>query len=85
MPLFFAHGTADRQVNYEFARDAAETFASQLDIPFHFSESPISVTALPTNDLAGLRFQSYQGMGHDIWETELDDLRLWIAAILPKQ
>ena len=24
-------------------------------------------------------------MGHDVLEVELEDLRLWIAAILPKQ
>jgi len=35
-------------------------------------------------DLKGLRFQSYQGMGHDVFETELEDLRLWIAAVLSK-
>jgi len=81
IPLFFAHGTADRQVNYTFARDAAETFASQLKIPFHFSQSAmISLEG----DLKGLRFQSYQGMGHDVFETELEDLRLWIAAVLSK-
>ena len=85
IPLFFAHGTADRQVNHEFARDAAETLASQLEISFHFSESALSATALPQSDLVGLRFQSYVGMGHEISEMELEDLRLWIAAILPKR
>jgi len=85
IPLFFAHGTADRQVNHEFARDAAETLASQLEISFYFSESALSATALPQSDLVGLRFQSYVGMGHEISEMELEDLRLWIAAILPKR
>jgi predicted esterase len=85
IPLFFAHGTADRQVRYNFARDAAETLASQLEIPFCFSESPLSATALLENDLVGLRFQSYSGMGHEVLERELEDLRLWIAAVLPKQ
>jgi hypothetical protein len=87
IPLFFAHGTADRQVNHKFACDAAETFASQLEIPFHFSESSLSAIALLEGDLqvVGMRFQSYQGMGHEILEMELEDLRLWIAAILSKQ
>jgi len=85
IPLFFAHGTADRQVNHEFARDAAETLASQLQISFHYSESPLSAVVPLEGDLRGLRFQSYQGMGHDILEVELGDLRLWIAALLPKQ
>jgi predicted esterase len=82
IPLFFAHGTADRQVNHNFARDAAETLASQLEIPFHSSESP---SAHFEGDLVGLRFQSYPGMGHTISEAELEDLCLWIVAILPKR
>jgi predicted esterase len=85
IPLFFAHGTGDMQVNYQFARDAAETFASQLQLPFHLSESSLSATALSASDLIGLRFHSYQGMGHTISEMELEDLGLWIAAVLPKQ
>jgi predicted esterase len=85
IPLFFAHGTADRQVNYQFARDAAETFASQLQLPFYLSELSLSKTALLESNLTGLRFHSYQGMGHTISEMELEDLRLWIAAVLPRQ
>jgi predicted esterase len=85
IPLFFAHGTDDRQVNYQFARDAAETFASQLQLPFHLSEPSLSKAALLESDLTGLRFHSYQGMGHTISDMELEDLRLWIAAVLPKQ
>ncbi|KIM76037.1 hypothetical protein PILCRDRAFT_798152 [Piloderma croceum F 1598] len=85
IPLFFAHGTADMQINYQFACDAAETFASQLRLPFHLSEPSLSKTPLLESDLIGLRFHSYQGMGHTISEMELEDLRLWIAAVLPKQ
>lgn len=84
IPLFFTHGTADQQVNYKFALEAAETFAEQLKIPFHFSESSFP-PGVQEGDLAGLRFHSYEDMGHEILETELEDLRLWIAAILSKQ
>jgi len=84
IPLFFTHGTTDRQVNYKFALDAAKTFATQLEIPFHFSESSFP-PGVQEGDLAGLRFHSYEDMGHEILETELEDLRLWIAAILSKQ
>jgi len=98
IPLFFAHGTADRQVNHDFARDAARTFASQLDIPFHLSDSSSSIAAAADSDGQqpfsqgdnqgvgpGLTFRSYENMGHEIIETELEDLRLWIGMILAKE
>jgi len=84
IPLFFAHGTTDKQVNHKFARDVAEAFAAQLEITFHLLESSISASAID-GDCEGLRFQSYEGVGHTISDIELEDLRLWVAAVLPKQ
>jgi len=100
IPLFFAHGTADRQVNHDFAREAARTFASQLDIPFHLSDSSSSFSSITAADSdsqqpfsqgdnqgvgPGLTFRTYKNMGHEIIETELEDLRLWMGMILAKE
>jgi lysophospholipase-2 len=38
---------------------------------------------LQENGTAGLRFYSYEGLGHWFDEKELEDLVIWISTLLP--
>ena len=84
IPIFWGHGKADRQVDYEFAIQSAETLASHLDIPFRsYEKVPITPQELEENSVQGSRFYSYGTLGHWVNERELEDLFAWILFILP--
>ncbi|KAK2460370.1 hypothetical protein APHAL10511_007535 [Amanita phalloides] len=83
IPFFWAHGKADLQVNHEFALASAKQLASDLDVRFLLKEKAQTREDLERNGADGLRFHTYQSLGHRIAPDELDDLAMWVAHLLP--
>jgi len=74
----------DRQVDFTVWKDLAKVFAGQLGIPFISADhSEMNGRELQENGTTGLRFYSYQGLGHWFDEEELEDLAIWISILLP--
>jgi len=74
VPIFWGHGTLDPLVKFQFGRDSAEFLTSQLGIP-----------KADESDLGGLTFKAYEGVLHSTNQTELDDLRVWLTKVIPKE
>jgi len=84
MPIFWGHGMDDRQVDFTVWKDLAKVFAGQLGIPFISNDhSEMNGRDLQENGTVGLRFYSYEGLGHWFDEEELEDLAIWISILLP--
>ncbi|RDB17778.1 Acyl-protein thioesterase 1 [Hypsizygus marmoreus] len=85
LPIFWGHGRDDPQVNYKFSLKAAMTLADQLHIPFHESSDRLvpETFAEPKNNV-NLRFMTYPDLGHWLCPVEIDDLSIWMEAIIPK-
>lgn len=84
IPMYWAHGQVDRQVDHDKAFNAASELALHLDIPIvHLTErAPDSDP--PTEP--GIRFRSYASLGHWIDPSdELCDLAAWIRSVLPQE
>jgi predicted esterase len=73
VPIFWGQGRQDPLVKYELASASADTLSKMLDIP---------VTS-NTNEVGGISFNVYEGIGHTTNQKELDDLRAWITRLLP--
>ena len=85
MPIFWGHGRLDRQVEYEFSVKAAETLASDLNIPFHTMNERLALEQFKIDSSnEGLIFVTYDPLGHWIQTPEeMQDLGVWIEACLP--
>jgi len=87
IPIFWGHGKKDLQLNHKFAIETAETLAYHLQIPFR-SYQGVAVTLRgflqeKENPFPGLRFYSYENLGHSVNDQELADLFVWILFLLP--
>lgn len=84
IPIFWGHGKKDLQTNHKFALESAETLASNLEIPFR-SYRKVAPTRqeLQESSAQGLRFYSYETLGHSVNDQELGDLFVWIYFLLP--
>ena len=85
LPIFWGHGKQDIQVDYDFSVQSAQTLASDLGISFHESEERLIEADLATEsgDKSGVCFMSYSDLGHWMNDKEMDDLGVWIRALLP--
>jgi lysophospholipase I len=83
--IFWAHGGVDRQINYDFSLETAQALASDLNIQFRTTDQPLTLDSL-TKDSGtdGLRFVTYDRLGHWIAPEEMKDLSVWIEACLPR-
>jgi len=85
LPIFWGHGTSDRQVPYGPWKGFAEKLAGQAGIPFICSEDDnkrLDTKELETSCTRALRFLTYHGLGHWFSEGEMDDLITWISFIV---
>ena len=83
VPLFWGHGKCDGQVKYDFALTSAKQLAADLGVRFQSKEKAQTREDLEKNGVDGVRFHSYQLLGHWIAPDELDDLVVWLAYLLP--
>jgi len=83
VPLFWAHGKSDQQVQHDFALASAKQLASDLGVRFQLKEKAQTREDLERNGIDGLRFHTYPSLGHNIAPNELDDLVEWLAYLLP--
>lgn len=84
IPIFWGHGKKDLQVNHKFTLQCAETLASHLQVPFRsYQKVAMTHQELQENSPKGLRFYSYETLGHSINDQELEDLIVWILFLLP--
>lgn len=85
LPIFWAHGRLDHQVEYEFSLKVAETLASELNIQFQAMNKRLTLEQFKTNRTnVGLTFITYDQLGHWIQTPEeIQDLSVWIEACLP--
>ena len=85
LPIFWAHGQLDHQVEYEFSLKAAETLASELNIQFRPTNQRLALEQFKADDgKAGLTFVTYDQLGHWIQTPEeMKDLTVWIETCLP--
>ncbi|KAE9404822.1 Phospholipase/carboxylesterase [Gymnopus androsaceus JB14] len=73
IPIFWGHGSADPLVKPLFAEESV-AFLKSHGIP----------EATP-DEMAGISYNVYPGVGHSTNMQELDDLKTWIAKIIPEQ
>lgn len=87
MPIFWGHGTKDRQVDFKLWKELAEVFAGDLGIPFIDSEQSVWMAdwTLRENGMTGLLFYSHEDLGHWFNEKELEDLAKWISILIPNK
>ncbi|KAF8737300.1 hypothetical protein AX14_013148 [Amanita brunnescens Koide BX004] len=83
VPLFWAHGKSDQQVQHDFALASAKQLASDLGVRIQLKEKAQTRDDLERNGVDGLRFHTYPSLGHWIAPDELDDLVVWLAHLLP--
>ncbi|WRT69213.1 uncharacterized protein IL334_006197 [Kwoniella shivajii] len=74
IPMFWGHGTADPTVGYEYGQQSIELLTKRLNFPLL---SPGTKFARP-----GLRFESYQGLGHSSSPQEINDMKVWLTEAL---
>ncbi|KAG5641290.1 hypothetical protein DXG03_005567 [Asterophora parasitica] len=85
LPFFWGHGRIDPRLKIRFSVETAQTLSADLGIPFYES-----VERLKPDDFkepgssAGLRFVTYDDLGHWMDNTMMEDLNVWIRAILTK-
>jgi predicted esterase len=85
LPIFWAHGRADQQVEYKFSLDAAQTLASDLDMQFRSTPHPLNLDEfMMDGGTDGLRFVTYDRLGHWITPGEMKDLSMWMKACLAR-
>ncbi|KAF8962204.1 Phospholipase/carboxylesterase/thioesterase [Flammula alnicola] len=80
IPIFWAHGTEDQQVDHDTWKNFAEILASQLSVPFITDTETVQSGR---SGVQGLEFRSYQGLGHWIIDDELQDLATWASNLIP--
>ncbi|ORX39168.1 Phospholipase/carboxylesterase/thioesterase [Kockovaella imperatae] len=74
IPIFWGHGKDDPVVAYEFGERSVDLLTRQLGFP----RVPAgSIFARP-----GLRFQTYEHIGHGTNQREIEDIKLWLEAAL---
>lgn len=80
LPIFWAHGEADPLVRFEYAINSINFMKSKLGV------KEVDTSTLPTDGKpVGLSFHSYRRMEHTIWDRELEDLRDWLAVVIPPE
>ncbi len=74
MPIFMAHGTEDRTVQYEWGLESSKFLTDKLGFQSRKLE-----------DLgSGVVFETYRGMEHSSDPRELRDLTLWLKHAIPE-
>lgn len=73
IPIFWGQGGADPLVTPELARRSADRVMQQIGTP----------VAPSTDELKGLSYNTYAGVGHSTNEKELHDLKTWLKKALP--
>ncbi|KAJ3841425.1 Phospholipase/carboxylesterase/thioesterase [Lentinula raphanica] len=73
LPIFWGHGSNDPLVQPRLAEESVEFLKS------------IGILDAKPNELAGLSYNVYPGVGHSTNMQELEDLKGWIAKVIPEQ
>ncbi|GLB44539.1 putative phospholipase/Carboxylesterase [Lyophyllum shimeji] len=85
VPIFWGHGRLDFKVKYDFSFQSARALSSDLGIPFHESDKRLTPDDFKEpGSAAGVRFMSYDHLGHWMNSSEMEDLHTWMTALLPK-
>ncbi|KAF9529906.1 acyl-protein thioesterase 1 [Crepidotus variabilis] len=89
LPIFWGHGTTDPQVPHDYWKSIAQQLATTIEVPFLDSPGDRNEVRLTKEDierdgLGGLRFLSYPDLGHWLSEEVLNDLNVWIGAVLER-
>ena len=74
IPIFWGHGKSDPLVKYDLGLRSVDHMTKSCGVP-----------AAKANGASGIRFMSYEGMGHSSCPQELDDLKSWLKAVIPKE
>jgi len=74
LPIFWGHGSSDPLVKPRFSLESVEFFKSM----------GIKEAKPRENSLAGLSYNVYPGVGHSTNLQELEDLKAWIAKVIPE-
>ncbi|KAJ7739925.1 Phospholipase/carboxylesterase/thioesterase [Mycena metata] len=72
IPIFWGHGSVDPLVLHKLGRSSADVLIKEIGTP-----------AVSGNDVKGLSFNTYDGVGHSTNQKELDDLKSWLKKVLP--
>lgn len=73
MPIFWGHGSGDPLVKPIFAEESVEFLKS------------VGISNAKPGELNGLSYNIYPGVGHSTNMQELEDLKVWIAKVIPEQ
>ncbi|KAJ3895598.1 Phospholipase/carboxylesterase/thioesterase [Lentinula edodes] len=73
MPIFWGHGSSDPLVKPIFAEESVEFLKS------------VGISNAKPGELSGLSYNIYPGVGHSTNMQELEDLKVWIAKVIPEQ
>ncbi|KAI0077332.1 Phospholipase/carboxylesterase [Panus rudis PR-1116 ss-1] len=79
LPIFWGHGLDDPIVKYQSGVDSANFLKSELGIQ-EVDDSAVAAGEKPV----GLSFHSYEGLPHTIGEQEMEDLKKWLKAVIPR-
>lgn len=85
LSIFWGHGNADRQVDYDAWKKLAENLAGEIGIPFkYYADEGVRLEAeqLRKSGTNALLFHSYKNLGHWFNEKEFEDLIVWISVVL---
>jgi len=74
IPIFWGHGTSDPIIKYDLALRSVDHITKSCGIP----EAKV-------DEVSGIRFMSYEGVAHSSCPQELDDLKSWLKAVIPKE
>ncbi|KIK67623.1 hypothetical protein GYMLUDRAFT_36362 [Collybiopsis luxurians FD-317 M1] len=72
MPIFWGHGSADPLVKPKLAEESIEFLKS------------VGISVAKSGGSAGLSHNVYPGVGHSTNMQELEDLKAWIAKVVPE-
>ncbi|KAG8799443.1 hypothetical protein FRC16_005099 [Serendipita sp. 398] len=74
LPIFLGHGTSDPVVRYQYGQQSFNHLKNALKFPEATEEN-----------VQGITWKEYAGMGHSSCEEELDDLEVWLGKVLPAE
>lgn len=72
LPVFFGHGKADDVVSYQYAEKSVDVLKNTLGFP-----------TASASDFHGVRFESYDRLGHSVDMRVVNDVGEWLKEVLP--
>jgi lysophospholipase-1 len=74
LPIFWGHGSGDPLVRYELCTKSVEYLKTTCGIP---------ELGAGDESINGMRCKVYRGMAHTSCPEELNDLKVWLRAVIP--